>query len=92
VEVRFYATLRPIAGTRAAELPLEPGTTVRALLERVVERFPGMREHLLDANGALHGHVHVFINGRDAPYLERGLETPLRRDDAIDIFPAVGGG
>jgi len=58
----------------------------------VVERFPAMRENLLDAQGALYPHVHVFINGRDAPYLERGLETPLAADDAVDVFPAVGGG
>lgn len=92
MEVRFYATLRPIAGARAVPFPFEPGTTVRSLLDRVVERFPAMREQLLDADGALYGHVHVFLNGRDAPYLDRGLETPLSADDAVDIFPAVGGG
>jgi len=34
----------------------------------------------------------LIINGRDAPYLVDGLETVLKPEDKIDIFPAVGGG
>jgi molybdopterin synthase sulfur carrier subunit len=36
--------------------------------------------------------VHVFVNGRDAPFLENALETVLKEDDTITVFPAVGGG
>jgi molybdopterin synthase sulfur carrier subunit len=40
----------------------------------------------------LHGYVHVFVNGRDVPYLEKTLETRISQSDKLDIFPAVGGG
>ncbi len=33
-----------------------------------------------------------MVNGRDAPYLPRGLDTPLSPQDSIDVFPPVGGG
>ena len=51
-----------------------------------------MRSELLDEDGKLYGHVHVIINGRDAPFLENALETVLVGDDRVSIFPAVGGG
>jgi molybdopterin synthase sulfur carrier subunit len=92
VNVRFYATLRQVAGRREVEIPGSAGGTVRELLDAVLERWPPMREELFDEQGRLYGHVHVFINGRDAPYMEHGLETRLASDDAVDIFPAVGGG
>jgi molybdopterin synthase sulfur carrier subunit len=92
VNVNFYATLRQIAGRKTVTLPLAAGATVKALLDAVIERFPGMRSALFDEEGRLFPHVHVFINGQDAPHLEHALETRLREGDAIDLFPAVGGG
>ncbi|MHC4224727.1 MAG: ubiquitin-like small modifier protein 1 [Planctomycetota bacterium] len=92
MEVRFYATLRQITGCRSVTLPLAGGATVRRLIDAVLERYPVMREDLLDEKGELLGHVHVFINGRDAPYLDKGLETVLAAEDTVDVFPAVAGG
>lgn len=92
MNVNFYATLRQVAGCKRVEFVLPAGTTVQRLLDAVLERFPGMRAKLLDEQGRLYAHVHIFINGRDAPYLEHALETRLEKDDAVDFFPAVGGG
>ncbi len=92
MKVNFYATLRKIAGTKTVEFPTTAGTTVRELVEMVVVRFPEMRHELLDANGKLHGHVHVFVNGRDVPLLSDTENTLLSLEDKVDIFPAVGGG
>ena len=92
MNVNFYATLRQFTGRKSVEFPLPAGTTVQLLLDAVLERFPDMTSYLLDDQGRLYPHVHIFINGRDAPYLDRALETPLSKDDAIDFFPAVGGG
>ena len=92
MQINFYATLRQITGHKTVDLALPEGTTVRALLQAVIERYPAMRSQLLREDGELHGHVHVFINGRDVPFLEQTLETVLSEDDNVDIFPAVGGG
>ena len=92
MNVNFYATLRLTAGAKAVDVPLPAGTTVRGLLDAVIERYPSMREDLFDESGALYPHVHVFINGRDAPYLEKALETVLEPTDSVDLFPAIGGG
>jgi len=92
VNVNFYATLRQTAGRKTVELPLEAGATVRELLAAVIARYPPMERELFDDRGRLYGHVHVFVNGRDAPYLAEALETRLRENDVVDLFPAVGGG
>ncbi len=87
--VNFYATLREIAGQKRTEF--EPGT-VAEVIDTIAERFPGMRAELLNDRGELWPHVHVFVNGRDAPYLEQALETKLADGDVLDVFPAVAGG
>jgi len=92
MRVNFYATLRQITGAKTLEFTLPDSATVRRLIEEVTSRYPPMQHMLLDEQGELHGHVHVFINGRDAPYLKNALETMLASDDTVDIFPATGGG
>jgi sulfur-carrier protein len=90
--INFYATLRQIVGQRAVEIGIDREATIQALIDRVIQVYPPMRHELLNPEGELYPHVHVFVNGRDAPYLPQGLETRLNPDDKIDIFPAVGGG
>jgi molybdopterin synthase sulfur carrier subunit len=90
--ITFYATLREIVGGRSVDFPLLDGATVRQLLDEMIDRYPAIRRELLNEHGELYPHVHLFINGRDAPYLENGLDTILLPDDVITVFPAVGGG
>lgn len=92
MKINFYATLRQIVGQKTVEFALADGVTVRELVEAVVDRYPAMRPQLLNAAGDLHGHVHVFINGRDAQFLEDDVSTRIGPEDKVDIFPAVGGG
>ena len=92
MKINFYATLRPIVGQKTIEFEFPETVTVAELVEIVVTRFPPLRAELLNEEGELWGHVHVFINGRDAPYLERELATELDEADTVDVFPAVAGG
>ncbi len=92
MEVNFYATLRPIVGGRTVHFDVGESLTVQQLVDTVVTRFPPLRKELLNAEGKLYPHVHVFVNGRDAPYLPNGIETVIKPGDTIDIFPAVAGG
>ena len=92
MKINFYATLRPITGQKTVEFDLCEDITVGQMVDQVIDRYPKMAEELLNANGELSGHVHVFINGRDSPYLDDRLATVIKVSDKIDIFPAVGGG
>ena len=92
MKIDFYATLRDVTGQKTVEIDLPENATIRQLVDEIVTLYPLMRTKLLDENGDLWGHVHVFINGRDAPFLENALQTVIKASDTISIFPAVGGG
>ena len=90
--VNFYATLRSIVGTRQVEFPLPPGGKLRQLIDEIVRLYPALQVEMLDSQGNLHGHIHVFVNGRDSSLLADTLDTILEPSDIISIFPPVGGG
>lgn len=92
MNINFYATLRLITGKKTVTLDLPDSITVREMLEDIFQHYPPLRKELMTAENDLHGHVHVFINGRDVPYLADVLETRITAGDKVDIFPAVGGG
>ena len=92
MKINFHATYRQIVGGKTVDLPLPDGVAVRQLIDEIVRRYPGLREELLDEQGRLYGHVHVFVNGRDVPFLVEGMETRLQPGDTVDLFPPVGGG
>ena len=92
MRVALYATLRAAVGTKHVELALPAGSTVWDLVQALVARYPTLGPHLIDPGGHLWRHVHVMVNGRDAPYLDGGLQAALQPDDVLDVFPPVGGG
>ena len=67
------------------------GDSVGAVFTALVERFPGLRDNLLDASGGLHRFVNVYKDDDDIRYLD-GLDTALADGDVVSIIPAVAGG
>ena len=91
MDVRFYATLRQITGTKVVTFDLPADTTVRALLEAATEQFPKLGPLIWTADGALGDYLKVFVDGREIRHLAL-LEPPLAAGSAVDIFPPVAGG
>ena len=92
MKIRFYATLRRVIGGSEVEIDLPEGATIRTVLGTLFLKYPALKTELMDASGELYQHVHIFINGRDAPFVDGGLDAPLNQDDTVGVFPAVGGG
>lgn len=92
MKVHFYATLRAIVGQKTVEVELPPNTTALELVNLVTNIHPDLRAELLDAEQRFQRHMKMFINGREAVYLEDQFETIIQPTDKIDIFPPVGGG
>ena len=91
MRIRVYATLRDLIGTNEIEINVDGGTTVRQLLQELAERYPTLGKKLWNADGSLTGFVRVLINGRLLEYLD-GLDTVVKEDDEVSLFPPVGGG
>ena len=92
MKVNFYATYRQVVGGKTVDLPIPNDVTVRRLVDEIIVRYPQLGPELLDERGDLYGHVHIFVNGRDVPFLAEHMDTLLQPGDTIDIFPPVGGG
>lgn len=92
MQVNFFAMYRQAVDGKTVELPVSGEITVRQLIAQIVSRYPKLRAEMLDEQGQLYGHVHIFVNGRDTPYLPDGLDTKLSSDDVVNIFPPVAGG
>ena len=91
MEVRVYATLRPIVGGRSVSLPDRAGATVGGVIDDLIERFPALRERLLSDEGDVRPYVAVMLDGRDVRHVG-GLAAAVPDGAEIDIFPPVAGG
>ena len=91
VDVRFYATLRPIVGGRQVSFDLPEGATAKDLLKAACERYPALGPLIWTDGGELGEYIKVFVDGRDIRYLQM-LETPIPKSADVDIFPPAAGG
>ena len=91
MNVRVYATLRPIIGGPVAQLTTDTGDSFRQLLNELISRWPALERELLDKEGAVRNNIHIFLNGRDVRYLG-GLDMAIPEKADVCIFPPVGGG
>jgi len=86
MKVNFSLGLRDIAGGKTVEFDLENGVTAQKLLDAVIERFPLMKKEILNEDEQMHGHIHLFINGRDVQFTDDKFETKIMQDDIVNIY------
>ncbi len=92
VTVRTMFDMARIMGRQSVQLEVEPGATVRTVLEALVAAHDGLQGRLFDpGTGGLLSYLFVEMNGRDIRAL-RGLETPVQDGDALSILIPVAGG
>jgi molybdopterin converting factor small subunit len=66
-----------------------PGRTVRELLARLDERYPGLKAAIVQDDGRLRPGVAVAVDG----YISNlGLFQPLDDGSDVQFVPAIGGG
>lgn len=68
-----------------------PGASVRAVLGNVFAANPRLRSYILDDQGRLRRHVHVYVNGARVADPIR-LADPLGEDDEVFVLQALTGG
>jgi molybdopterin synthase sulfur carrier subunit len=92
VTVRTMFDLARIIGRHSVQLSVEPGATVRTVLEVLVAAHDGLRGRLFDpGTGGLLAYLFVELNGRDIRSLQ-GLETAVGDGDAVSVLIPVAGG
>ena len=64
---------------------------MRAIIENLETRHPGLRERLLDDKGEIRRFVNIYLNGDDVRFLDQ-LNSKVKDGDEISIVPAIAGG
>ncbi len=76
--------------TRGEDEILVSGSTVLACLEAVEEKYPGFLPQVIDADGAVHRFVKLFINGEQLG--DGALEAEVDEHDRVEVLAAIAGG
>ncbi len=88
VTVRIPTPLRTLTG--GEEEVSASGATVKALIDDLEAKYPGLKERIADEKG-VRRFVNVYLGDEDIRFLD-GLETELKDGDEISIVPAIAGG
>ena len=67
------------------------GTTVAQALAEVFEQAPQVRDYVLDEQGHVRRHVHIYVDGRRIADRER-LSDPVSAASEIFVLQALSGG
>jgi MoaD family protein len=89
IEVRIPTILRSYTG--GAKSVQGAGDTVADLLTNLDGKYPGLKDRLITADGALHRFVNVYVNDEDVRFLG-ALDAKINDGDSVTILPAVAGG
>lgn len=89
VTVRIPTPLRKI--TKELDVVEADGNDLSGILADLENRYPGIKDRIVDEGGEIRRFVNVFLNGEDVRFLD-GLTTPVSDRDEISVVPAVAGG
>ena len=88
-KVRIPTPLRKL--TNDEEIVEVNANNVGAAILELQNRYPGIKERLVDETGAIRRFVNVYVNEEDIRFLQN-QDTPLKNGDEISIIPAIAGG
>ena len=85
-ELYLPSTLRPLFAGLPRHLEVD-ADTVDAALNRLEERWPGLRDRLCEPGPKLRRQIHVYVD-RERATLDSALEPRSR----VDVIAAISGG
>jgi MoaD family protein len=92
IEVRYYTVLREITGNRFEKITLKPNSSVKDLLNYLVEKNGDKFDsYIYNSNRRFTRNISLILNGENIQNLQ-GFNTKLDNNDVISFLPPVGGG
>jgi sulfur-carrier protein len=85
-DVHLPTTLTPLFDDLPRRLELDAASVADAI-EKLDERWPGLRDRLCQPGPVLHQHIHVYVDKERA-----ALDTPLEMRSRVDVIAAISGG
>lgn len=85
-DLRLPMTLTPLFSDLPRRVEVD-AATVREAIEKLEERWPGVRDRLCEPGPTLRPHIHLYVDQQRA-----GLDTPLAQRSRVDVVAAISGG
>jgi molybdopterin synthase sulfur carrier subunit len=85
-DLHLPATLPPLFRDLPRRVEVDAATVDEAI-ERLDERWPGLRDRLCERGPALRPHINVYVDRERA-----GLDTALEARSRVDVIAAISGG
>jgi molybdopterin converting factor small subunit len=85
-DVHLPVTLPPLFAGLPRRLELDAATVAEAI-ERLDERWPGLRDRLCEPGPVLRPHINVYVDRERA-----ALDTALHASSRVDVVAAISGG
>jgi sulfur-carrier protein len=85
-ELHLPATIPPLFRDLPRHLEVDAATVDEAI-ERLNERWPGLRDRLCEPGPVLRRHINVYVDRERAE-----LDTPVAERSRVDVIAAISGG
>jgi molybdopterin converting factor small subunit len=85
-ELHLPPTLPPLFGGLPRRIDVD-AATVDDAIDRLEERWPGLRDRLCEPGPLLRPHIHVYVDRNRAD-----LDTRLEGGSRVDVVAAISGG
>ena len=85
-DVHLPTTLMPLFPGLERRLDVDAATVDEAI-DRLDERWPGLRDRLCEPGPAIRMHIHVYVDGNRSQ-----LDTPIGERSRVDVIAAISGG
>jgi len=85
-EVHIPPVLAPLFPGMPRQLDVEAATVDEAI-DRLNERWPGVRDRLVEPGPALRPHINVYVDSERG-----GLDSTLEPASRVDVIAAISGG
>jgi molybdopterin synthase sulfur carrier subunit len=92
MKINFYANFRTLAGQTHLDVSDLGASTLRELLNHLIELYPEIHTHLLEPDGELRPDLPIYVNGRNPRLSGAGLDIRLQPDDEISLFSPISSG
>ena len=85
-DVYLPSTLSPLFPGLERRLEID-AATVQEAIDRLDERWPGLRDRLSEPGHGIRRHIHVYVDRERA-----ALDTPIGESSRVDVIAAISGG
>ncbi len=88
--IKFFAYIRDYTHTK--EINMDQCETVEELLKKLCRMYGKKFEDKVFEDNQLSAEIIILLNGRHIAHYDEGIQTKLKQEDVISIFPVVAGG